>query len=431
MGMKGQNTKSIRKKQLNNQRTPVVGIRNVKFHHQAAAGETMIDLNSLTLPSGFVNPSPAVLTSMNLAVLSENLILTSSIRPFLMEELSYEVRNNSIHWINGFTPLEGEIFTGLFMNNSINGTLIADVRTPGGSGVLLEDETDFVLGEAIPILEASSNQWPIQLYRGPSLTPVLRNVGNSPTGEGNYYMVDNGSGYCQVIRFNDAGNTGGEPVAWASHGALGERPSQSVLQYVDTLAGQLDKVITDLALVTDKDESEYQAAPNNIDLKQFGDLVFKLLNLEIIDKTPWLDFVPDFGVESGSIGTHTLLYAKKKQTHTDLEIALSVSFTSNGAGAGNVYMLLPEALSGLINSTYYAGGGRYFNNTLSPKNSMIGGMMFAGAPTKINFLHLAHGTLYTNEFLVGADWVNGRAISVTMKIPINGWSGVKKLKDLI
>jgi hypothetical protein len=292
MSIKGKNSKSIRKKGLSNTRNTVFGMKSIKFHHETNLGEVYIDISSLVTPTGFVNPSPSELLGARIKDFSENLMLMSSARPGpLMEGLAYEiVSNNSIKL--KFETYQGEIFTGVFHNNAINGTLIADVRTPNASGELLEGQTDFNLGEAIPIKELSS-QWPIQLFRGTTGRPMLRNSNNAQfSGDhsvGNYEMVDRGDGFCQVVRFNIEGDVGNEPVMWANHGALGERPNLSTLQQVDKIHGIMDTMREDLLLVTGNDitnPTKYdQGVPTNADLKAFGDLLAGILNTDISQVT--------------------------------------------------------------------------------------------------------------------------------------------------
>jgi hypothetical protein len=275
--MKGQNTKSIKRQFTNSSRTGVTSLRSVKFYHQASSGSTVIDLTSLTTPSGYTNPSPSLLSSAQLKYFPENFLLVSSLKGVLIENMSYTILNNtSIKLTDGAE--DGEIFSGVFHNVGTSGKVIADVRTPNGSGELLENQTDFNLGEAIPISELTS-QWPIQVFR--SGVPMLRNDGNAAyTGDdsiGNYQMLDNGSGYCQTIRFNIVGDAGNEPISWANHGALGERPNVSVLQAVDKISSQFEVMLQDLAVLTEEPESKYRdTVPANADLKSFGDLVFLL-----------------------------------------------------------------------------------------------------------------------------------------------------------
>ena len=279
MSIRGQGTKSIRKKLLDNSRFPVVGTKSIVFFHKATNKQQYIDVTSLVVPTGHVNPSPNELTKARLKDFENNLELVSSIKGTLMKPLSYEVVTNTTIRLK-FEALEGEIFEGRLHNYVTNGTLIADVRTPNASGELLSGQTDFNLGEAIPITDLSS-QWPIQLFRGNSGNPMLRNTGNADyLGDdtiGNYKMVDRGDGFCQVIRFNIAGDVNNETIMWASHGALGERPNLSVLQSVDKIHGIVDLMRQDLLDVTGNnvtDPTRYDnGVPTNSDLKAFGDRV--------------------------------------------------------------------------------------------------------------------------------------------------------------
>lgn len=179
MSLKGKNTKSIKRKDLPNSRRNVTGIKSVKFHHQASAGEIVIDITSLVAPAGFINPLPSTLAQLRMKSFSENLVLLSSSKGTLMEgvTLSYTHQDEVTIKLN-FEADEGEIFTGVFFNHQINGTLIADVRTPGDSGTLLEGQRDFNLGEAIPIKDIT-NQFQISVVRGKKSVTTIRNELNA------------------------------------------------------------------------------------------------------------------------------------------------------------------------------------------------------------------------------------------------------------
>lgn len=359
MSIKGQNTKSIRKKSLSNTRLPVVGTKNVKIHHEpATVGESYIDLSNLIVPAGtgLVNPSPSEIAKMRLKDFSTNWVLTSNIRPFWMEGLSFEiVSNQTIKLLSSFETLEGEIFTIQYFNHTVNGTVIADVRTPQGSGELLEGQTDFNLGEAVPI-ENLSSQWPMQVFRGTDGRPMLRNESNAPyTGDdsiGNYQMVDRGDGYCQVIRFNIAGDVGNEPVMWASHGALGERPNLSTLQQVDKIHGIMDKMREDLLGLTGNDVADPTRYDNGVptqgDLKAFGDLVAKILNVEVPILTEWQDggeLVIDAVTTAPTKGTRTIDRVRYKQLGSDGLFEILFRQTSIGTiGSGTYLFSLPNNL---------------------------------------------------------------------------------------
>lgn len=403
MSFKGKNSKSIRKKGLPNTRNTVVGLKSIKFHHETNSGEVYIDITSLVTPSGFVNPSPSELIGARIKDFAENLTLMSSARPGpLMEGLAYEiVSNNSIKL--KFETYQGEIFTGVFHNNAINGTLIGDVRTPNASGELLEGQTDFNLGEAIPIKELPS-QWPIQLFRGTTGRPMLRNSNNTQfAGDhsvGNYEMVDRGDGFCQVIRFNIAGDIGNEPVMWASHGALGERPNLSTLQHVDKIHGIMDTMREDLLLVTGNDitnPTKYdQGVPTNTDLKAFGDKVTVLERLYDVatklseyTKTKWqrkrLPAIVTVDGTISSLGFSNLVIGKK------YKVKLFAQFLSNNSlNLGEIKINHNGSYIGAVLQNSPTSAGDLYQTGYTEKT-------FTAQATTVTF----EGTGLTNVWLVG------------------------------
>ena len=290
--MKGKNTQSLRKSRQTNNRNPVVGVKSVKFHHESIGGETLIDLMNLTTPAGFGNPTIMEMATFNLQLFANDLILMSSARPGpLMEKVSYTITTNKTITLH-FSTLEGEIITGVFLNRAVNGVLVADGRTIADSNTLTEALFDMNLGDVIEISDVT-NQWPMQMFRGPGGTPMIRNTNNGTTG-GNYQMLDRGDGFCQVVRFNIAGGVGGEQIMWAHHGAVIERPAQSMLQQLDGVTGVISQMKLDLLAIGGwdiLDPTRYDAMPTKSDLLAFGDSV-QLLNKNlglILDQTFFFD----------------------------------------------------------------------------------------------------------------------------------------------
>ena len=341
-GIKGTNTQSIQKGSFPKGRNPVVGTKNIKFHHRTAAGETIIDLTSLSVSgTGLTNPSPTELAKIRLKDFSANLVeFISSAKNSLMEGtlLGYEIVDNQTIRLN-FEAEENEIFTGIFSSATVNGTVIADVRTPGASGTLSEATTDFNLGEAVPI-DDLTNQFPIQVYRGTDAKLMKRNTGNAvyvadPT-IGNYQMIDSGDGFCQIIRFNIAGDVGGEDICWSARGALGERPNLSVLQQVDSLNGIVDLIAADALIDFGFDITEpnrYAGTAANIDLKTFGD---RVLNLEKILKVE---------VNTNLVQTLTFVEASGTMLDTSGEFRLSGALTTGSFVGDSLLSIVDDAAS--------------------------------------------------------------------------------------
>ena len=367
--MKGNNTKSIRRKSLPNTRNPIVGIKSLVLHHEAAAGEVYIDLSNLNVPIGLSNPSPSEIARLQIKTFASNFLLTSNQRPLWIENVSYEIVSNLTFKLL-LPALEDEVFVIRHFNHQINGTVIADVRTPSDAGPLLEGERDFNLGEAIPIVDIASNQWPIQILR--SGVPMVRNNGNAAyTGDdsiGNYQMIDNGSGWCQVIRFNIEGDVDDEPIMWNNHGALGERPDLSVLQEVDKINGVVDKMRDDLLEVTGydvEDPTRYAGGvATNQDLKSFGDKVHTLESLYDVTqklseytKTKWqMKYVLSTFSGTGIITALTMNNITIGKTYR-----VKVKLLEGNSGGGNVQAKIYDGATELsfINFAAPASNGYY------------------------------------------------------------------------
>lgn len=286
-GLTGKKNSTLKKESVKENKLLSVGVKSIKFWHEASAGETSIPFGSLVLPSsiltqGLSNPSSTELLSANLAFFHTNVEVFSSLNSKLMEGLSYVVKNSQITFINGYEAVAGEIFEVNFKNDVITGTNVVDARPLTATGVLLATETDFNVGEAF-----KTNQNPVT-----QLGDVLvfkdgliqyRNVGNataSPAADGNYEEVHAGGGLGVIIRFNEAEaiNTN---IIVVSRNLIAERPTTSMMQFLESLGGQLDSVITTVADLAGVPESDFQVAPNQIDLRAFGDLVGKILNVSV------------------------------------------------------------------------------------------------------------------------------------------------------
>lgn len=277
MSLTGKNTLSLRKKDVNEQRSIAVGFKKLVFAHKASLGATGIDLGSLVTPTemsslGFVNASTADMLAAKLLFFNKNLTLTSSSRNLLMQDLSYTVKSNSRIEFQGFTALEGEIFVGVIDASARTGNNLVDARPIVATGSLAVSVIDFNVGTPFRVNHTPGSQvGEVVVYRNGM--QQFRNVGNSPTGDGNYYEVQAGNGLGTVIRFNSAPVSQPDNIMVISNGLIAERPDGSMMAVIESLAGQLDQVIPTVAALAGQPETNFQGAPNNVDLKQFGDEV--------------------------------------------------------------------------------------------------------------------------------------------------------------
>ncbi len=273
MSNTGKATLSIKRKDVRDQKSIATGFKKLVFAHQAGAGETTIDLAALTVPpdmagNGFVNPSLADMQAAKMKTFRKNLTLISSLRGELIDFLSYTV--NSATSITLFFDAEAdEIFTGTLDHNAKTGVSLADAKPLVAVGDLAVGTTDFATGDSF---KTGVDPQEVVVYRGGLIQ--IRNTGNSSTVlDGNYHEVDSGSGFSTLIRFNVAASGTPDSIIVNGVGALVERPTGSQQQEIDSLAGQIDNMIPTLADLANVPETDFQAAPNNIDLKQFGDRV--------------------------------------------------------------------------------------------------------------------------------------------------------------
>lgn len=342
MGSKGKNTLSIRKKDLSqNQKTPGLGTKELRFLHEATAGDTTITLSSLTTPptalsGGFLQPTSSDLLGTGIKFFRNNLILTNGSGQIMRDHIDYQIADSGT--INLATPaLAGEVFEGK-LKKSIEGPRVVDASTETTTGTLLTGETDFTLN-FVYRPNANSSQQLGEISVALDGFPLFRtedNVAPGPSVEGEYQEVDNGAGSSTVIRFESAGVD--RNIRVHAIGALVERTNDSQQAVIESLAGQLDVIIPDLALAVGNPESKYQSAPNDVNLKQFGDQVNTnrrdiLLKQDIL-KVAYLSQVETSGTGGGSSTAATYV---KRTLNTEVDpdgivsIASSViSFASTG-----------------------------------------------------------------------------------------------------
>lgn len=287
-GLIGKKNSTLKKGSITESKLLTTGVKNIKFWHEASEGDTVIPFSSLVLPTtiqeaGLSNPSGAEIQAANLAFFKENVEVRSSLNGDLMIGLTYKVGSTQIELVNGYTAIEGEVFEIVYRNEVITGNPIVDGRIITATGVLSAGNTDFNVGEAF-----LTNQYPSEQI-GEVMVFVdgqiqFRNVGNAtaaPAADGNYQEVTASNGFGTIIRFNDT-FVEDKNIIVMSRSLIAERPNVSMMQFIEVLGGQLDAIIETVAILAGVDESEFQTAPNQIDLKAFGDRVLENQN-RIVD----------------------------------------------------------------------------------------------------------------------------------------------------
>ena len=322
--IKGKGTLSYKKKNVAGQKIPHTGVKNIVFAHEFTnVGEDAILFNSLNEPlewtqSGLSNPSATSLLSAHLEVFKANVEVKSSARGSILKT-EYVVKNNGIYFKN-ITSLANEIFEVKVSDILVAGNTIVDMRKIRVEGELLDTTTDFVIGYELDVIDEE-----IVVFRDGA--QMFRSDNNESSGTtGNYYYLDgDGDGKASSIRFFEAAS-GDEGILIASTGGIVDSPNISTFQQIETLAGQIDSMIPTLAALAEVDETEFQLAPNNVDLKNFGDKVAE------IDRK--IDTGSETVTEYVETATKTKIQTKILQTTVS---ASGNIFTFNNLEVGKIY----------------------------------------------------------------------------------------------
>lgn len=243
------------------------------FWHRCSSTDLMIDFANLTWAVGDIssygvqNPPAWVIINSNLGSLKSYLKITTSANRNILPDY-FDLYNSKMVFKNGFTPLEGEVFKFEVLNaNRPLNSLEAQPIYRTGLILANTNQFDFVDEISVPTQEA---RCPIQVLVDDS--PVYM------TGDWTFVPQSGDSSKSRKIQMV---NTVDYDRQILVTGYCVYQPNGSVTQQVETIAGQLDKVITDLAQLTNKDITEYQVVPNNIDLAAFGNTVSSILNASI------------------------------------------------------------------------------------------------------------------------------------------------------
>ena len=276
------NQTSFRKKQLLNSSIPAFGAKRVFIAHQANEGDTGIDLTNLSMPTelsnkGYVNPTLAEIKSLKLKYFKNNVTIHSKDRGLLMK-LSYDIPTWTQINFDGFTANANEIFEINYEPSIIGAANLVEARPYAKTYLLPEGETD------VDVEPFEYNKFPemqigaVMVFRGPTLSLQLRNVNNAtaaPGADGNFQEVA-GGGLCEIIRFNVAAGAGGEQVTIVSLGALMERPTESMLAYLEKVNGTQAKIIDAVVAGLGTDPGYFEAVPTSVDLSTFSADVYAL-----------------------------------------------------------------------------------------------------------------------------------------------------------
>jgi hypothetical protein len=248
----------------------------ITFRHRCSSIDTSINFNALNwslsdqTSTGIINPPAWVITASNLSQLKSTAQIITSAGRTLFPEF-YSLTNSGISFINGFAPLEGEVFI-FYFSNANRPTFTAEMQPIYRPGVILANATtyDFVDSITIPSIEA---RCPISVM----IDGEEQIYG--ATGDFQFSALTNDPSKSRAITFTAEDYdrvilvTG---IAWY-------QPNASVLPQIETLGGQVNRLVADVAVLANKELTDYQSAPNSVDLDKFGTLVNDILDCPISD----------------------------------------------------------------------------------------------------------------------------------------------------
>jgi len=277
--LEGKTSKSYRKKDFNNQKSLALGFKNLVFAHQCVGGETFIDLSSLVKPSGsewatLVNPSLPDIVGARLFFYKNNITILRSAAGSILPYGEFHVVSGTR--INISTPaLANEIFYGQIITAPQTGIMGIDGRKIMATGTLTAGQVDINVGAEFKVNE-NSNQRVGEVVVLLDGAIQYRNIDNANDTSKDYREVGVAGGYATVIEMNASAGADREYVVF-SQAYIVQRPDGSRDSAIETNAGILDAMVPYLAAACGVDESTFQVAPNNVQLKQFGDRVLSNL----------------------------------------------------------------------------------------------------------------------------------------------------------
>lgn len=275
-GNSGQGATSIKKGTSQDSLIPNVGFTNIEFMHTPTIADTSINLQSLSAPAtavtnGYVAPSVSALAAVDLLKFKENLVLRTStgiLTPFI----DYKVTGpQTITYLAPMLPVAGtEIITGTIQSVPKTGVTVVDASPLVASGTLLAGNTDIAIGTYEVGKYITEDHGSVMVFIDGLL--IQRNNNNTTSAlkiTGDYQEITN------IIKMN-ASTGGNREFAVFSVGSLVNRPQASMDAVFEQLQGQIDAMVPDLAVLAAVPETNYQTAPNNVDLKAFSQRILDI-----------------------------------------------------------------------------------------------------------------------------------------------------------
>lgn len=429
MSLTGNGSKSIRRKDVQEQKSIAVGLKKLVMAHKATLGDTGINLTSLNNPTemsslGFTNPLSSEILGANLKFYRNNLRIVSSHKGLLMDYLSYTVDSGSRITFQGFTAEDGEIFMMTFEDAAKTGVQMVDAAPLTSTGTLAVGVTDYNVGTPFEVNKYPTSQvGSVLVFRNGIIQ--FRNPNNGTSG-GNYQEVQAGSGLGVIIRFNNAPIGIADNILVVSNGLLVYRPDGSLMAEIETLAGQLDVHREILEDVTGLPIAP--GAPNNVDLKAFGDMVLALIDREIPYVSEWSAYTPSFN----GFGSVSAVDVEWRQNGDCLE--MRGRFTSGSTTGVEARISFPNSLISKVQSSALLPAGVYYRNNAGGVATAKGGLLLI--ESSVGYVTFSSPDVFSTT---NANWdakINASAglavndeIAFEFKVKIDGWVASKTVRE--
>jgi hypothetical protein len=277
----GKNALSFRKTRTStgDTQSPTI-LQDYKFAHESVlGGETFIDLDALVTPTsintGIINPVGGQLAAINLKNNSNSIVIISSDKGTLQQG-SWQVSNSGRQINLAYETEPNEIFTVQVRTTQATANVV-DADAFAITGTLLAGDVDIPLGQVFT-LNANPTEQIGEVILTIDGVEQLRNVNNAvadPLADGNYQEVASGANQTNLLRLNQSFPVDVAYSVKANGLIVNAEPNNSHTQALESLGGQLDAIIPTVADLAGVDESDFQGAPNNVDLKAFSDRVYE------------------------------------------------------------------------------------------------------------------------------------------------------------
>jgi hypothetical protein len=442
----GKNTLSFRrtKSSTADQSSPII-LQDYKFAHESVlGGETVIDLDALVTPTsintGIINPVGGQLAAINLKNNSNSIVIISSDKGTLQQG-SWQISNSGRQINLAYETEPNEIFTVQVRATQATANVV-DADAFAITGTLLAGETDIPLGQVFT-LNANPTEQIGEVILTIDGVEQLRNVNNAvadPLADGNYQEVESGSNQMNLLRLNEAFPVDVAYSVKANGLIVNAEPNNSVTQKLESLGGQLDAIIPTVADLAGVPDTDFQGAPNNVDLKAFSDKVYKnsddiasnyaanlslinqILDTEVPIVTEYQAFTPDIFIDPGNFSFSSA--TRWKRIGDEILIEFSGSFSGNST-AGSLSFFLPDNLRVTENKIRYtAGQGELFKDGLNdhywvPTDSRN------DSGTNRGFVQLIFSGL--NPSIPSRD--SGDRVSGYLRAKVEGWEATETIRQ--